>query len=474
MVLVVFYLFYNTETGLMDKEQRIKELQEKINSLSAGINSVQQELYSVQAELNALRENETITSHKEKISQKITPQKKLRPGFSTDAGLENYIGLRLMHIVGIVVLVIGLSIGVKYAIDKQLISAAMRILLAYVAGISLFILSVWLKKKYQLFSSILFSGSMSSVYFTTYAAFVYYNFFPALVAFAIMTVLTIYTVITAISYNREEIAVLGMTGAYAIPFLISANAERADLFFSYILLINIGVTFISFRRSWRLMQYLALLVTWILFIGWSFMRYDASAKWPGFIFMSLYYILFLVSAVASRIKRSATLLPGEIQQISINNIAFCIAAILLFGNGGFQTNLAATTGFSALFIGLLALSFVALFPSEIILQRLLAWQSIILLVIFIGFQWDRLTVTLLWITVAVVLFIWGIFNKRSWPRLASILLIGVTLGKLVIFDSADFSTVQKIISFIVIGILLLLFSFYYQKFNLPVKEENKK
>jgi uncharacterized membrane protein len=68
--------------------------------------------------------------------------------------------------------------------------------------------------------------------------------------------------------------------------------------------------------------------------------------------------------------------------------------------------------------------------------------------------------------VAVLLFVWGIYNKKSWPRLASILLIGITLGKLIIFDSSKFSTIQKIISFIVIGVLLLLFSFYYQKFNL--------
>src|SRR5689334_3220854 len=88
--------------------------------------------------------------------------------------IENFVGLKLIQFIGIVVLVIGLSIGVKYAIDKNLISEFMRIALAYTAGSLLYVLSVRLKSKFLVFSALLFSGGMSSLYFTTYAAYVYY------------------------------------------------------------------------------------------------------------------------------------------------------------------------------------------------------------------------------------------------------------------------------------------------------------
>lgn len=449
----------------MNDAGKIQELQRRIDELSAEVLDYHQRLAALQQELNELQRKEA-------------PHQKNRtdPGMNVsaprdNAGLENYIGLRFMHIAGIVVLVIGLSIGVKYAIGRELISEWMRIVLAYAAGIALYFFSWRLKRKYQLFSAILFSGSMASIYFTTYAAFVYYQFFPGFVAFVVMALLTIYTVIEAIRYNRQEIAVLGMVGAYGIPFLVSANAERADLFFSYILLINIGVAFISFRRSWKLMQYLALLLTWMLFIGWTVIRYDPADRLMGFVFMTAYYLLFLVSAVAPRLHKSFMLLPGQIQQVMINNIALYFSSVFIFGDGGFELNMAPTTGYISLFFALSALLAVVLFPAELILQRLLGWQAIVLLVLFIGFQWDGLSVTLLWIAVAVLLFVWGIFNRRSWPRLAAIMLIGVTLAKLIIFDSASFSTVQKIISFLVIGVLLLLFSFYYQRFNIMKKED---
>src|SRR5205085_9851559 len=128
-----------------------------------------------------------------------------------------------------------------------------------------------------------------------------------------------------------------------------------------------------------------------------------------------YYFLFLTSAVARRLRHAPSLVAEEIQQVGLNNSALYLAAILLFGNGNFEVNLAVTTGSVALFTGLLGFAAVFSFPSEIILQRMLAWQSIVLLVMFIGFRWEGLTVTLLWLSVAVFLFAWGAWDKKSWP-----------------------------------------------------------
>lgn len=455
----------------MNHEEKIKELQDKIYDLSSDINSSLHQIRVLQSDLDLLRRSAGIPVSQSPVEfkDKNTNSAIYSP---KPTGIENFIGLKLMHLVGIVVLVTGISIGVKYAIDKKLISEAARILLAYVAGILLFILSVRLKKKYQLFSAILFSGSMASVYFTTYAAFVYYQFFPFIITFLLMIVLTVYTVITAIKYDRKEIAIIGMIGAYGIPFLISNNSERVDLFFSYILLINIGVVFLSFKKGWKLMGQLALLISWILFIGWGFLRYQPSEQWIAIVFMILYFILFLINALVFRVRSNMALTYGETQQVIINNTALYIAAIIVLGNGSMETGLATTTGFMFLLVGSLAFLSSKILGSEIVLQRLLTWQALLFLLLFIAFQWDGLMVTVLWVAVSVLLFVWGIVAQRSWARLASVLLIGITLIKLLVFDSARFSTLQKISCYIIIGILLLLFSFYYQKLGLSGKKQS--
>jgi uncharacterized membrane protein len=435
----------------MNDQQAIEELQKQINALASEMRDQQQRLLALQQELNRLQSKEPGAK----------PQAAGKP--SQNFRFENFIGLRVIHFVGIILLVIGLSIGVKYVIDRQLISESMRISLAYAAGIILYLLSWRLKKKYQLFSTILFSGAMASLYFTTYAAFVYYGFFSFAVTFLIMVGLTVYTAFESISYDRQEIAVLGMVGAYGIPFLISANNGRVDLFFSYIIFINAGIAFLSFKKKWKIMSWLALLISWVLFISWGFFKYQANDFWTGLILMVIFFLLFMINALAYRLVRSEPLTTGETQQLMINNIAVYVSSLVLFGYGIFGTHVASTTGSVAVGMILLALLGYLFLKTETVLQQSLAMQAVVLVVMFIGFYWNGFFVTILWVAFSIVLFGWGIISHRSWPRLAAILLMIVTLVKLVIFDSSKFTPIQKIMAYLIIGALLLVLSFVYQR-----------
>ncbi|HEY2720913.1 MAG TPA: DUF2339 domain-containing protein [Chitinophagaceae bacterium] len=437
----------------MQNDQRIEELQKQIDNLSSDMQHYHQRLLVLQQELDRLQNKD------------VRPDQSPVAGTHQNFKLENFIGLRVIHLVGIVVLVIGLSIGVKYAIDKELISEGFRITLAYSAGIILYLLSLRLKKKYQFFSAILFSGAMASLYFTTYAAFVYYGFFSFTAAFSLMTAFTIYTAFESLRYDRQEIAVLGMVGAYGIPFLISANSERVELFFSYIILINIGIVYLSFKKRWRTMGQLALLTSWTLFIVWGFRKYQENDFNMGIVFIIIFYSVFTLSAFAHRMIRAESLTIRDIQQLTINNIALYLSALIIFGHGDFGFHLAPITGGIGIFVLLFSVIARLILPSEIILQQSMALQTVILVSLFIGFNWSGLLVTLLWVALAVTLFVFGIYNHRSWPRLAAILLMSVTLGKLIIFDSSKFSTIQKIVAYIVIGALLLMLSFLYQKYK---------
>ena len=436
---------------MMNEPEKIRKLQEELMQLQAEVSEQQRkiaELHRRLIELGGPEKRPAAFSVREKAS----------------LSMENFIGLRLIHVIGIVVLVIGLSIGVKYAIDRNLISEVMRIALAYAAGLVLYVLSVRLKNKYQGFSAILFSGGMASLYFTTYGAYVYYDMLPFALAFAIMIGLTAFTVYQAMVYDRQEIALLGLVGAYGIPFLISKNAERVDLFFLYITIINIGVVYLCMKKPWKQTGRIAQSITWLLFIGWAFMRFDIKQQWIGAVFMVAFFLLFLFQALAKRLFQDQQLEGSDTRQIQVNNGAVYLAALLVFASPFSRADAAIVTLAVSFLIALQAIAFHYLWLEENA-KKMTAAFSFLLFVVFIAFQWKGLVVTLLWLLTAVLVFGLGVVKKHSSLRMASMLLMGATLLKLVLLDSLVFSTVQKVISYLVLGVLLLVVSYFYQKYK---------
>lgn len=150
---------------------------------------------------------------------------------SARSDIEKFIGENLLSKVGIVILIIGIAIGAKFAIDQGWISPMVRIVFGYACGFALVGLAIRLKTKYLNFSSVLISGGMATMYFITYFAYDLYHLFNQVTAFSLMTIFTVFTVVAAINYSRQMIAHLGLVGAYSIPFLLSNNSGNYAFFF---------------------------------------------------------------------------------------------------------------------------------------------------------------------------------------------------------------------------------------------------
>lgn len=457
-------LYITSKKQTMSEAEKRRQLEEELNRLS-------EQLLQQQQTINRLKQELRLLSSAGKEAPAPVPSMPAAPRFSLppSASLENLIGLRLIHLIGIVVLVIGLSLGVKYAIDADLISERMRIFLAYGAGGLLLLFAIRLKKNFAGFSAILFSGAMASVYFTTYAAFVYYGMFSFSLTFILMVLFTIYTAFEALRYNRQEIALLGMIGAYGIPFLISPNRGNPQSLFLYITIINAGIVVLSIKKLWILMGRLAQVITWIIFIGWLFLQEKIAITGMATLYAGLFFFLFFLNALSPKIVRREMLTRTHTYQLLTNNVALSLSVFLLFGQSFVNSTISTIAVYLSLFAAVQALLF-QLWKEEYS-RTILAWYALSLFMLFIGFQWSGIMVTLLWLLTAVVLFIFGVRRKSNPLRMTAITLMGVTLLKLVVLDSLMFSTIQKVIAYLVLGVLLLLVSFFYQKYRQQLFEE---
>lgn len=227
------------------------------------------------------------------------------PGYQTaraSSGLEEFIGKNIISLIGIVITIIGVAIGAKYAIDRDLISPAARIILGYVFAFGVFGTAARLKSKYLNFSAVLLSGAMAMLYFLTFFAYSYYNLIPQNAAFLMMLFITAFTVAAAINYNRQVIAHIGLVGAYAVPFLLSNNSGRFDILFGYMTIINFGILIVSVKKFWKPLYYSSFIVTWLIFSGWYFSGYNSAEHFTlAFAFLTVFFLTFYLTFVTYKL-----------------------------------------------------------------------------------------------------------------------------------------------------------------------------
>ena len=446
----------------MENDDKLHELLLKIESLSLQIEKHQKEINLLKNEVSALKSGSNTSGAKPPVGIHRIQQNSSRQFFP---GFENFIGLKLINFVGIIVLIIGLTIGVKYIIDVNLISPAMRIVLTYVAGLAMFFISLSLRKKYEVFSMILFSGSMASVYFTTYAACEYYTLIPGTIAFALMLSLTCFTVYNAIKYNRQEIAILGLVGAYGIPFFVRGNSENTTILFSYIFIINTGLLLISFKKYWLSLTYISFFTTWLIYLS-SLLMHSAGGEVyeSDMLFCYTFFVFFLFNSLAFKAIKRLPVTPSDTLLIIANTIFLYFSLILLSKEYGKNSVETITVYFGIVYL-LAAMTIKKYLPSQNHFYNGLFCVSLTALAAFAGIKFNGFTLTILWVAMAVIMFVSGMVFRIKLFRIAAIFLFAITLIKLLLIDSIKFTAVEKVIAYIIIGIVLLVISFLYQKYR---------
>lgn len=355
----------------------------------------------------------------------VTPPRVKAPA-KTRSELEKFIGENLINKIGIAVTVIGVSIGAKYAIDKDLISPLVRILLGCLVGGLLIGVGYYLKKNFANFSSVLVSGGIAILYFMTFLGYDLYELMLVQVTFGIMVLLTVYAVREAISYNQQVISLIAMVGAYAVPFLLSDGSGNVKVLFSYMIIINLGILFLSFKKSWKALYYSAFGLSWLIFMGWLVEEYSrteplALTMVVSAIFFLIFYFTFLAFKLAHEEKFSLT----DVILVLLNSFIYYIICYICM-----QMNETAQH-----FVGLFTLGNALLHVgiAYLIHQRnevdrniyyLIAGLGMAFITISIPAQLDGNWVTLLWACQAIILFWIGrsrvvpIYEKLAYPMIA--------------------------------------------------------
>ena len=183
--------------------------------------------------------------------------------------LEALIGGNWFNRIGIFAIILGSGFFLKYAFDNQWIGPSARVMIGFIIGIG-FIGSgeLFRKRDYRYYAHGFSGGGIAILYLTVFAAFSFYGLIGQVPAFLFMSLVTILAVLLAAVYDALAIAILGLLGGFLTPVLLSTGKDNQVGFFSYLILLNLGVLGLAYFKQWRVLNYLTYGATFLLTLAW--------------------------------------------------------------------------------------------------------------------------------------------------------------------------------------------------------------
>ena len=212
--------------------------------------------------------------------------------------IESTIGLVWLNRIGILALLFGITFFLKYAFDNRWIGELGRVVLGLVSGFGMIVASEFTRrKKYDVVSQGFHGGGVGILYLSLFAAFGFYHLIGVYAAFVFMSIVTLYCGFWSIQTNWLSSALIGIAGGFLTPFLLGTENIKPALLFSYVLLLDLGVLYMSSQKKWGALNLLSFLFTHIIFFNWFNVHYQPEKLTFALSFTAAFYILFCVLSI---------------------------------------------------------------------------------------------------------------------------------------------------------------------------------
>jgi uncharacterized membrane protein len=339
--------------------------------------------------------------------------------------MEKFIGENLVSKIGIGILVIAIGFFVKYAIDNNWVGETGRVAIGVLCGGILIGLAHKMRNSYRAFSSVLAGGGLAVLYFTITLAYKQFHLFDQTTAFIIMIGITVFAAALSLLYNKQELAIIALAGGFLAPLLVSSGEGNYKTLFTYLAILNTGILVIAYRKAWRLLNLLAFIFTVLFFGTWLILNADRDVLHiarNGFIFATIFYVLFFVMNIANNIRENKKFIASDFGILLANTC-------LYFSAGLYCIECMDATGYRGLFS--IAMGLFNLIASYFFFRKQKVDANILYLLIGITLSFISLTaplqlhgnnITLFWATETVLLY-W--LYTKSKIKLIHIASVGV-------------------------------------------------
>jgi uncharacterized membrane protein len=230
-----------------------------------------------------------------------------------------------------VILFLGLAFLLKWAVDHAALPPELRVGGVALVGIALLVVGWRLRERRRGYSLGLQGGGVAVLYLTTFAALRLYSLLPPTLAFALLAGIAIFSGLLAVMQEALVLAAFGAGGGFLAPILASTGEGSHVMLFGYYLLLNLGIAGIALFRSWRSLNIMGFLFTFVIGTAWGMRFYSPEYFESTEPFLVAFFLLYVAIAVIQGLRMAPAGKPylDGILVFGVPIAAFSLQAALL-------------------------------------------------------------------------------------------------------------------------------------------------
>ena len=229
-----------------------------------------------------------------------------RPPASPTRGFdwESLVGVKLFSWIAGIALALAAVFFLKYSVDHGWLRPVIRMAMGLLTGsVLLVVCEMRIARHYRVTANAMNAAGIAILYSTLFASYSRWHLMPILVVFVLMALVTAVAVLLSIRRDSVFIALLGLVGGFATPALLSTGEDRPFGLFGYLLLLNVGLAWVAYRKRWPVLSVLTLVFT--TFYQWAWVaKFLTGAKLP--IAIAIFLIFPIATVISYWIGRRDT------------------------------------------------------------------------------------------------------------------------------------------------------------------------
>src|SRR5215211_562228 len=166
--------------------------------------------------------------------------------------------------VGVVLLLVGVSFLLRMGVEQGWLTPPVRVAGGVFIGGTLSAFGLLARTSRPAYSQLLVGGGVVAFYLSAFGAWSVWHLVPYEAAFAFCVLATAFAFVAAVRLSAEWLALLGVLGGYATPFMLLSPDSSVPALVAYSLLLLGGYLMVYVLRGWRSVYGTAILGIWAI------------------------------------------------------------------------------------------------------------------------------------------------------------------------------------------------------------------